>query len=507
MSKPSSGLSQKIIGVLSHRYFFVAILLFFLFEMTWIALSAIYPALFDEEYHLGIIEIYSHQLSPFLASQPPRAAFHGDITRYDSYFFHYLMSFGYRLIQVFTDDLMAKVIALRFICIGLVLAGFTIFRSLLIRGGLSRALTHVTLLFFVLIPIVPFALAQLNYDALLFLLIPLMLYVSLRFAQENKNQAVLFVSLLITGFFAAIVQFSSLPVFLGCLVFVSVITWRRYGKKSVRQLFSQYFKMPYLKTILLSLLLAISFGLFAERYGLNIITYHELEPDCDQVQVVSECLANNVFRRNYTSAADSQAKNTKRDNLFIYSTEYWVPHIFGDFFVTGSYVNKQNTSPKLRYLPQDLHASGGNHFLRYAVFAVLVVSLLATILLWRQLPHRRLRYLFLIVFVIYAASLLIKTYNIYLAIGIPVAAQGRYFIVLLIPVLAVFAVTCNTAIKRLANAKLILLLVGLLVFSQGGGVASYILYSQPDWYWPKQRHTISRINHTARQVLQSFSLR
>ncbi len=54
--------------------------------MAWIAVSAIYPMLFDEEYHLGIIEIYSHQLSPFITVQPPEAAFHGDITRYGSYF-------------------------------------------------------------------------------------------------------------------------------------------------------------------------------------------------------------------------------------------------------------------------------------------------------------------------------------------------------------------------------------------------------------------------------------
>ena len=112
---------QNFLNIISSKWFFIFVTIFFFAEMAWIALSAIYPMLFDEEYHLGIIDIYARQISPFIASQPAEASFHGDITRYGSYLFHYLISFPYRFISIFTDDLPTKIIALRFNCIGIVI--------------------------------------------------------------------------------------------------------------------------------------------------------------------------------------------------------------------------------------------------------------------------------------------------------------------------------------------------------------------------------------------------
>src|SRR5687768_2222343 len=97
-------IAQKILGILGTRKFFWVVLGFFVFESVWIALSAIYPMAFDEEFHVSVIRIYSEQWSPFLAGQPENANRFGSLATDPSYFYHYLMSFPYRLLSVFTDS-------------------------------------------------------------------------------------------------------------------------------------------------------------------------------------------------------------------------------------------------------------------------------------------------------------------------------------------------------------------------------------------------------------------
>jgi hypothetical protein len=135
--------------ILRSNIFFYVIIGIFAAELSLLALSATYPMLFDEEYHLGIIDIYSRQISPFITTQPLDAAFHGDITRYGSYLFHYFMSWPYRFIQLFTNDIMTTVIILRLICISMVLAGVVMWRKVLLDLRVSKPLVHTTLLVFI----------------------------------------------------------------------------------------------------------------------------------------------------------------------------------------------------------------------------------------------------------------------------------------------------------------------------------------------------------------------
>src|ERR1700733_14621302 len=118
--------SQTIITWLGTRQFFILVLALFLVEAVWIAVSGRYPMAFDEDFHLGIIQIYAHHLSPFFASQPPNADAYGAVARDPSYLYHYLMSFPWRLITALTHNFVAQVIFMRmfsvaFFAIGLVL--------------------------------------------------------------------------------------------------------------------------------------------------------------------------------------------------------------------------------------------------------------------------------------------------------------------------------------------------------------------------------------------------
>lgn len=505
--QPHPPITSRIVAILGSRYFFLAVAIFFILQMVWTALSGAYPMLFDEEYHLGIIEIYSRQLSPFITLQPPEAAFHGDITRYSSYFFHYLMSFPYRLISEFTDDLTTKVVAMRLICITLVIGGLWLFRKVLLNFGISRATTHSVLFIFTLIPLVSFSLAQINYDALLFVFLGLLLYLTQKATIKSKRQIWYVILFVIASGFAAITKFTVLPVILGCFIFMSIAIYRQYNTRILKIATAQLKELPRPWLLVVSLLLVVSIGLVAERYVINLTTYNALEPKCDVLHADDECLQYTVFRRDSGLRQVFQNKPYTLMNPIQYSTSYWIPHIFNDFFVTGALVSQHKNDLALRNLPTTLEANQGNPLLRNASWDIFLVAMAVIFIAFvrRKLTHKPFFALFGIILVIYTCALWLKNYSDYLSIGTPLAAQGRYYVWLLLPVLAMAALAFKAMIKN-TGAYLSLFLISLLLLTQGGGVANYILYSNKTWYWLRYEQTIDQVNANARKVLRSFTL-
>ncbi len=502
-NKLNNKLWSGIWRVFASPSFFWIILVLFALQMLWIAFSAIYPMLFDEEYHLGIIEIYSRQLSPFLSSQPAEAAFHGDITRLGSYLFHYTMSLPFWVISHFTDDIVKQVIILRIICIAFVLGGVVMWRKVLQRLNISPAMSHIVIAAFTFIPLVPFALSQLNYDSLAFLLVPLIFYLAIRSVEKGKRQVLWFITLLSVSALACLVKFTILPIATASVVFVLIATWRRHNKKVVQVWHHQLKNAPRTVLIAIGALLLLSSGLFIERYGMNLVQYRTIEPKCNQVHSREVCMNYTVYRRDTTWREANVGK--PRDSALQYTTGYWAPHIFNDFFVTGAFIYEKEQPLEIRHLPITMQASAGNVVLRSAGWVMLVVSVIAILFsakyLWRQ--HRQLVVLTGLVLGIYMVSLWLRNYTDYLKIGAGTAAQGRYFIPLLIPVLAVAGLAINHMLRRF-ELKLTFIIISVLLFTQGGGVANYILYSNDKWYWPAQRQVISDTNKNTRNFLRIF---
>ncbi len=491
--------------VLGSNWFFVFIIIFFSIQTIWIALSAIYPMLFDEEYHLGIIDIYSRQFSPFIYTQPPEASFHGDITRYGSYMFHYLMSFPYRLTQLFNLDLQSTIVAMRLVSIGFVVAGLFVFRAFLLRAGLTKSLAHLAIGFFTLIPLVPFAMSQINYDSLAFLLIAAIFYLAIRSTQTSNKQIHWIVGLLSVSALACLVKFTILPIAFSTVLFVIIMLCKKHKKQTLIYIRKQISSLPKLQLIGLSLLFIFAVGMFGERYATNIVKYQTIEPKCDRIHSRDSCIQYTVWRRDTTWKANNDAINKPRDNPFQYTSSYWAPHIFNDFFVTAAFVYQTDKELEIRYLPTTMKASAGNPLLRYAGWVMFAISVVVLAVSWRKLPLAAFRYIVLMTVLIYAVSLWSRNYSDYINIGAGTAAQGRYFIPLLIPIFAMVGLAFRHYLVRIRYQLAFLLTCGLLL-SQGGGVATYILYSNTQWYWPEQRKMINDINTNARKILRSYTL-
>lgn len=61
-------------------------------------------------------------------------------------------------------------------------------------------------------------------------------------------------------------------------------------------------------------------------------------------------------------------------------------------------------------------------------------------------------------------------------------------------------VAANFVLKKNRPLKLIVFLGVLSLFTQGGGLITYILQSKEAWYW--QNSKVIEINNTAKRILQ-----
>ena len=140
-------MQTKILNFLRSPTFFTAIMVLFLIEAVWIALSAAYPMVFDENTQFGIIQLHAQQWSPIFTHQPAHAGFAGALTRDPSYLYHYLLSFPYRLLSAITTSQMVQVVGLRLINVAFFATGLVLFRRLLLKTKVSPAIVNVTILF------------------------------------------------------------------------------------------------------------------------------------------------------------------------------------------------------------------------------------------------------------------------------------------------------------------------------------------------------------------------
>jgi hypothetical protein len=481
-----------IASVLRSRRFAIVVLGFFVLEAAWIACSAVYPMAFDEEFHFGLIKVYSHHWLPFLSSQLKSAGQYGPIASDPSYLYHYLMSFPYRFIGLFTHSQTAQVIMLRFMNTAFFAVGLVLFYKLLRRVGSSRLVANTALALFVLIPIVPLLAAHINYDNLL---LPLAAWVCLLVAQLNEQfkarKASLQTLATLVGvvMLACLVKYAFLPIAAGAALFLGVQAYRSFrgghSKQLRKALAKSHNAMGNRAKLGLVALLLVSGVLFVQRYGLNVAEYHTPVPDCETVLGVDECMSYAPWARNYYY---EQSKGGADDNVLVFTAE-WVQgmHYRTFFMITGSggdYANSQ---------PMPLPSA--------AALILAVTGTIALLCYWRQIfAGRSILVFLLLVAVFYCAVLWLTNYQDFVETGQPVAINGRYSLVILFPLAAVYGQALAVALRQWRGLRTGLAAVAILCFLQGGGVFSFILRSDASWYWPSP--IVVHANNALQQVLR-----
>jgi hypothetical protein len=480
-----------IIRLLGSRAFFYGVLGFLIVESLWVAVSSLYPMAFDEEFHFGLIKIYSGHWLPFLSGQPEDAGAFGAVARDPSYLYHYLLSFPYRFTALFTDSQTIQVIVLRLINIGLLAFSIVLFRQVLRRAGTSLAFTHVALALFVLVPIVPLLGGQINYDNLL---LPLLAWVcllvadvigQLRFRTVSVKTLAVLLSLCLVS---SLVTHVFLPIMAVVCIFITALMVRSFWRRGVvfrKKLLASFSSLGIGSKIGLTMMLLVSVGLFVQRDVANVVMYGTPAPDCDQVIARSECVSYGPWQRNELLAR--QNDNSQLEDPLGYTAVWLTSLHFRSFFVVSGPANYYVNYPPLP-LPS-------------ATAIVIVVSgMVALLLYWRRIFSGR-PYLFFLCLATfgYCAVLWIEDYMQYRYTGHPVAINGRYLLIIMLPFAAVLGRALQVALRPIGWIQPWLAVLSIALFLQGGGVLSYISRSDPSWYWPER--WIVGMNDTARRWL------
>jgi len=484
---------SRITDFLGSRRFFWVVLGFFIFEAVWIALSALYPQAFDEDFHFGLIKTYSHYWLPFLSGQPPYADAYGAVARDPSYLYQYLMSFPYRCFAPFVHSQTAQVIILRLVNVALFGSGLVLFRRLLLRARVSQAFSNVSLLIFALIPIAPQLAAHINYDNLLFLLIAWVCLLTFRAAdelQKRKPAARTFLTLAAICLFASQVKYAFVPIFLGVVLFLAFMTYRSFNGKwgklwpAVCASWRPLGRWP--KVVLLATIV-ISLGLLVQRDGYNLVKYHSFTPNCARVLSVQSCMAYSPWASNYAKhQALKSAGPVGRYNPISYLAVWFYWMWYRLFFAVNG-----PASSFTNYPPLPLLSAAG---------AIVGISGIVVVIIWRRRVFLGNPYFafFLLASALYVLSLWIDGYSQYRYTNDLVTMNGRYLLPILLLLAPVAGKAFSVAFRGTPARKTIITLVVLLLFLQGGGVLTFISRSDASWDWPNS--AVVKLNDAARKI-------
>ena len=496
-----------VIRMLRSPKFFYVVVGVLVLQAAWIALTARYPLPFDENFHFGLIQQHAKQLLPFFTHQPDDTAVFGPVARDPSYLYHYLLSFPYRLLTHVTGSVATQIIALRFINIGFFIAGLFVYRKLLSELKIGRALSHTVLLFFVLLPVAPLLAGQINYDNLILYLTGLLFLYSVRLMNALRSghkpdtpiAMKLVLQILLVGAVGSIVKFSFAPIFFAIIVVFSWCLWRQSRAAHGVRFVIESGQANKLKLILLGLLAVLTLALCVERYGINLLQYHNPVPKCEKVLSISECQEYSPWARDYLFASTYPSPALK--GVLVYPAVWVHRTVYETMFSVTSYIYEPWGT--VTYIPEPPLTVAN-----YTAWAIVCLGVVMAVRAWRSIWNIISLRGLLIVAAFYISLLFVQNFAMYIHTGEAVAIHGRYLVPIYPILLLVLAIGFRSFIGQWrsirqpnqANYKVVLLIVTLCLFLQGAGIVGWIIRSDPSWYW-QQSAPAARVNWLAKDVL------
>ena len=496
---------DKLQAVLASRGFFWALIGWFVFQATWIALSAQYPMAFDEDFHMGIIKIYSQQLAPFLTSTPAGSSVFGAVVTDPSYLFHYVMSFPYRLLMMVLHNEMATIIILRLLNIALSVWALVLFRRLLLRSTLGGAGVNTIVAIIVLIPIFPLMAGQVNYDNLLLVWVAALCLVTqaiLLQIRRHKLSMITLIQCVIICCLGSLTKYAFLPI--AAAAVVTIIGYciyqnrqrarRQAALKQLKRSWSQESIYIKLATVVI---LVVALGLFAQRYVVNIVSYRTPIPGCDKVLDVESCQAYGPWARDYKlkqsrkAAPESQQVGSVAETVtkpFSYTGKWLYGMWYRLFFMINGNVAGEYRHQNFPPLP----------IIGATAVVVAVLGFAALFWRWRLLLHSPLAIFFTLMIVFYVGAVWWQNYKSFLSTDWAVAVNGRYLLVILIPLGALMMMALKDIIQH-HRARNIFATLAIVGFMSGCGIVSFLTRSNDHWYWHEP--IVQQVNHTAQSVI------
>jgi len=486
---------QKILNKLLHffgsKYFFWVIIVLFVLQSMWIAFSSGFGMPYDESFHFGVIKIFGAQWFPFITSQPHSYDIYGNLAHGDATLFHYFMSFPYRIITAFTHNLAVQVISLRLICIAMVAVGIALYNKLFQKIGIKRIFINFGMLIFVLLPIVIFLAATINYDNMLLPLTALFFIVCVDIISSKKVVWTQYLWLVIIGCFASLVKYTFLPIFAIGVVYLLVVLYRRYGKNIFSKITKSFQSTDKIKRAGIISLAIITIGMFSAVYLQNIIVYRSIKPSCEKVMSEKRCAKNAVYAKYFTPKARALRSGRPLVQIPNYITP-WVLQMESWTTMMGGGGSDGLSAPLRKPLP----------IFFTTVFVGSFIGLLALFYAWKSLPKKPSWYFLIAMSAALTLIVFLQNYSMYADLHVMAAIQPRYLLGIIPIILVMAVVAINHILKNKIYLKVVILLIVLLLFTQGGGIITYISQSRKFWYW--QNSNVINANVTAKKIILPF---
>jgi hypothetical protein len=484
--------SRRALGytsmVVASNAFLWFVLAAFVIQAAWIAISFRFPMVFDERYHLGIIQYFSSHPNLFSTHQSPQYDLYGNIAYGNASLYHYIMAVPYELIRLFIKSFQAQIVVLRLLNVVMVAVGLLLFNRVLVRIWPSRALANLTIFFFSLVPLFLLVSATISYDNMLFPLTALFLLCGIRVLQSGSDNIVAYLEFVVVGLLASLVKFTFLPVFAAGVLFLGVWWYRRRLKMRSRKNGTKFpFRPSGLYPVTLCAAAAVLMVLFAARYVVPLAEYHTPIPDCAKVLNASRC--QNSW--NYKVAEQALAsKGSRLPDLIGTYAEKWAQMIVLQLDTSGSSINDS-----------DFRFGEALPLLSLLIFLSVYGGIVVLLYMWRSLPDKPVAWYFASAM---AAAVVVSVflYNAYTyyTYNEDLNVQSRYLLSAIPIILFMAIIGINHALKGRSVAKLLVVVGVLTLCTQGAGDVKHIVTSSDNWYWHSP--AIIRMNEALRNGLK-----
>ncbi|HEU0266336.1 MAG TPA: DUF2142 domain-containing protein, partial [Candidatus Saccharimonadaceae bacterium] len=411
-----------------------------------------------------------------------------DLVHETSYLYHYLMSFPYRGMQLFTQSLAVNVIFLRLINIAMVAVGLVGFRRLFRKVGIAERYVAVGLALVIFVPLFTLVAATINYDNMLFMVVPFYLIACIDALREKKLSWLSVARVAVLGMFVGLIKYTFLPLFLATVVFVLVCVVARDKKMIFRNFWTSLKKAPWKRIALWGVPFVLLLALFSGIYIRNVIVYHNPSPACTQSMALKECLVSGIEQRNIE--AQDTASQRPVSTLAGYTYD-WITIMRKNIALSMNSTSTANSVPVVV-------SSGIYTKAQTLAIAVLLFSIALAAGVWL----RKREWLFLL---FSAAAVIVAVYlfdvDSYYDLHATYGDQPRYLFDAM-PILAVIGVYAFARISIGRTVKYAALIVVLLAGTQGAGVITHIAASNSSWYWDDP--ALVQANDGLKKVVSTF---
>lgn len=452
----------------------------------------------DGHRHLGAIYYYAERpilSGPVITSMSEDDLWMGDLVRFPSYLYYYLLSFPVRIAMQLGASDIAIIYLVRLIGVAFGVVSLFVFRGITRFVTKSITIQNLSALALSLTGSFVWLSAAENYD-----IISLMFWLAFVYAGMAlfvKNQVRYLYWMAVCFFVMSITKYTYIP-FAGLFGLVSVWLYlKKANALSVKLAWASLkdAMMAWLRTLAKwrlvagAALIIVTAGLFTERIIGNLVQYQSFSPDCIQIHTQEACMNFGVYARNYnqTMRIENGTVTPIEYVPVIGYPAYWVWRYFNSMYVYMGHI----------YIPSYSILIGlGGIAAALIGIAALVYARLKKIRLFKTDTER---YVLGIVVVVTGAQFIFNLNTILTYAGQTYAHQGRYLLsVIGFMYLLYFIVISRVYAKLSRRAKLTTLGVGLATALYSivivSAIPSFLIHAEhADWY-----------SQAAQQVLPSW---